>query len=381
MRSVVVLLAFFIIGCVQTAQKCPQTCDDGNLCTFDICRESTNYNCIHALYNGKIENCDCRGGSCRIVTEKNQTLINYVNREYIWEFNGSKYNYVVSLSNDWYDYYKSKSRERSYDIFVSDQYSRNTISDLSDGLNRYAEDAGFGKNEKLAFITAFVQSLPYTPDNVSTPFDDYTRYGFETLYDNGGDCEDTSILMATMLEEMGYKVVLVLMPEEPGHMAIAVKCDPTTFDYSVKPFAYETENYCYIETTGEGYRVGQIPSEFEGKQYKIISLVPRPEVITAFNASYVYNTLTAYVDIEMNVSNIGSEKAKNLNTVVELEKPDGGIWDSYDFGKADMAPESGKAFAVRNMMLPAGEAFRIKVLVKGENFETVQVNSEWVYPK
>ena len=67
---------------------------------------------------------------------------------------------------------------------------------------------------------SFAQNLPYTADDVTTGFDEYPRFPYETLYDNGGDCEDTSILVSAMLRELRYGVALLHFP---GHMAVRLR--------------------------------------------------------------------------------------------------------------------------------------------------------------
>ena len=63
--------------------------------------------------------------------------------------------------------------------------------------------------------------MPYTVDDETTPWNEYPRYPVETLFDRGGDCEDTSILTATILYEMGYDVALLIL-EDDNHCAIGI---------------------------------------------------------------------------------------------------------------------------------------------------------------
>jgi len=44
---------------LEEIPKCPETCDDKNPCTKDLCDESTNYTCKHSNLNGDVE--DCKG--------------------------------------------------------------------------------------------------------------------------------------------------------------------------------------------------------------------------------------------------------------------------------------------------------------------------------
>ena len=75
------------------------------------------------------------------------------------------------------------------------------------------------------------------------------------LSDRGGDCEDTSILVAALLDRMGYDVALLLL-EDASHMAIGVSIPGTHGAY----YEYDSTKYFYLETTGEDWRIGQIPA-------------------------------------------------------------------------------------------------------------------------
>ena len=82
-------------------------------------------------------------------------------------------------------------------------------------MGELADDAGYSRTEIPYIAMAFVQSLPYVSDSVSSGYDEYPRFPFETLYHGGGDCEDSSILLASILYDMGYGVALI---ELPGHI-------------------------------------------------------------------------------------------------------------------------------------------------------------------
>lgn len=101
---------------------------------------------------------------------------------------------------------------RSRSEFVTYEMSSGFADEMAEILSEEAEANGFtGMREQVEFVIDFVQHLPYVPDDVSTPFDDYTKFGAETLVELGGDCEDTAILLASVLqaEPFGYDMVLI----------------------------------------------------------------------------------------------------------------------------------------------------------------------------
>ena len=81
--------------------------------------------------------------------------------------------------------------------------------------------------------------------------------------DNGGDCEDTAILLASILKEMGYGVVLI---EFDDHMAVGLLGDDSL---SGTYFQYNNSKYFYIETTAV-MDIGEMPSVYNNQTSTII---------------------------------------------------------------------------------------------------------------
>ena len=120
------------------------------------------------------------------------------------------------------------------------------------GLNEFALERRLTEAQKLNYIITFVQSLPYTVDSVTSPYDEYPRYPVETLFDRGGDCEDTSILVAALLDAMDYDVALLALE---GHMAVGIVRPNGLGTY----YEYDGKRYYYIETTAGGWQIGDFP--------------------------------------------------------------------------------------------------------------------------
>lgn len=97
----------------------------------------------------------------------------------------------------------------------------------------------------------FVQSIPYVPDSIGSGFDDYSKFATETLVDLGGDCEDSTILLGSLLANQGQKVAFITFP---GHIGIGVKGP-----YEGSTIEYRSQEYYYIETTSLGWQIGDIP--------------------------------------------------------------------------------------------------------------------------
>ena len=94
---------------------------------------------------------------------------------------------------------------------------------------------------------------------------EYPRFPLETLVDGGGDCEDTSFLFATLTLIMGYETVYISPPE---HYAVGVWGSDLS-DYS---YTYDNKTYYYCETTGDGFKIGDIPTEYKNQEVRIYDI-------------------------------------------------------------------------------------------------------------
>jgi hypothetical protein len=93
--------------------------------------------------------------------------------------------------------------------YVIDDPCPGGIRFLARQLQQMADREGFDRKERIEFALNFVRGIPYQYDDQSTSKDDYARYGYETVLDGAGDCEDHAILFASLLREMCVKSYLI----------------------------------------------------------------------------------------------------------------------------------------------------------------------------
>ena len=132
------------------------------------------------------------------------------------------------------------------------------IIGLADSLvNAYMElNPDVDMEDYLDYLLSFVQSIPYQTDEEYLGHKEYWKLPLETLFEYGGDCEDTAILFAALAHEsmrtFGFDcdVALQILP---GHVGGAVRS--TSLSGETNPYGY-----LYGETTVQNYRIGDIPS-------------------------------------------------------------------------------------------------------------------------
>lgn len=197
----------------------------------------------------------------------------YYEKTFDWDYNGKHWTWNLSIPQVLYDAYKSVpvySRTHSgpsgYGFLTTTQDSY--IRSLAIKLNETANSQGYGSYDKVSFALAFVQSLQYTSDNVTEGYNEYPRFPIETLVDDGGDCEDTSVLFASITLVMGYGTVYI---SPPNHYAVGILGNGLQGASWTYP-QDSNQTYYYCETTGSGFKIGQLPDEFRGESAYIYSI-------------------------------------------------------------------------------------------------------------
>ena len=198
-------------------------------------------------------------------------------KRYVWNFKGKSYTILMTIDIEKYNSYDGKER---YDIPRMVEEGRTTISNLTrEFQNVFKRHREWSKQDRVDFVLSFVQSLPYTLDDVTTGYDEFRRYAIETLIEGGGDCEDTTILVAAILRGLGEKTALIFTS---GHIALGV-----SGDFTGASVTHGGTTYYYCETTGTGWGVGVLPPSFGTQVESVVPLAhskidpaPKPNKIT-----------------------------------------------------------------------------------------------------
>lgn len=165
----------------------------------------------------------------------------------------------IEINKNRYDEYHNKERfVQSYNLYSEEETPE--IRALAREFQRLHSEHNWSTYNQAYNILTFVQScIPYSFDKDSTSFNDWARYPIETLMDGTGDCEDVAILCGAILARLGFSSVLL---EYPSHLAFGVQAsDSLKGEYVFD----ETSNkkYYYGEATSKGWRLGEIPREYQ----------------------------------------------------------------------------------------------------------------------
>lgn len=186
-----------------------------------------------------------------------------VNRYMEWVYGGYRFALNIPLKTSAYNYYKALSKRHSnYASYAKEHEGYRYLSQVATKLKVDADELGY-KGWRLAeYLTAFVQqNITYTKDPYNYGYD-YPKFPIETLVEKKGDCEDSAILLVTLLKLFGFDALLI---QVPGHMAVGIACSNCSTYYN-----FEGEKYAYIETTNPRWEIGSIPPEYKKVSAQLI---------------------------------------------------------------------------------------------------------------
>ncbi|MDZ7687108.1 MAG: hypothetical protein U5J64_00020 [Halobacteriales archaeon] len=251
-------------------------------------------------------------------TAPNPEIEGVYERQYTQEIDGHRTTFRMTLPRALYEYYDARHRldienihqgnANPYGQYVADQYQSNIVQEVAEYFVSYGRENNLSRRGIIDQVIGFVQQLEYTSDRVNNGFDNYPQYPFETLVLRSGDCEDSSILTASLLKHLGYDVILLLMPND-AHMAVGVKGETLPGTY----YEHRGNRFYYLEATAPS-RVGEVPSIVEDGRARFLEIRSVPVLVFRWAAVPQENSMTVRADIR----NVGDGPTDTAQIQAEL---------------------------------------------------------------
>jgi|GEM_PF-3158728 hypothetical protein len=181
-------------------------------------------------------------------------------KSFQWTFDGIPQRIEVDLNSAAYLHYRSKPRTWSYGAYITETPIFPVIMEVGNLLQSAASNVVDTEWDRVRYVLSFVQNIRYTDDVGG----EYPRFPIETLIDGTGDCEDTAILLAAILDSWGLDCVLL---SPAGHMALGLAVN----GMEGTSYSLNGKKYYYVETSGRNWNIGEIPPKYAG-QMKVITL-------------------------------------------------------------------------------------------------------------
>lgn len=244
---------------------------------------------------------------------QNNVKSNVPSETFSWEYKWKMRTIRIPYSSILHAYYTGLERSyyEDYSLYVFDPYDETYLDVIAAQFLPLADEKN-NDVDLVNLIASFVQNLPYKQDNDENVTVEYPFYPVETLFTDGGggDCEDKSILAASLLKKIGYNVSLLRLT---NHMAVGVNLNQT-----VPPYEYYIGNYYFLETTTRNHKLGYVPSDYkEDENVTVYSLSLRP---LPFH-QWKNGTITIYRDtfngdfvkVTIIVENMGLAAGENIS--------------------------------------------------------------------
>ena len=244
--------------------------------------------------------------------------------EHTWPYEGKQCSISLNISKQLYDYYQNEREHLAYRYqfnggeippnyysFMLSEHDRPVIRALAEEFSTHV----VSKKEQISLALTFVQSLPYAYDSTTKGIDEYLRYPIETLVDGYGDCEDKVALLAALLYEMDVDFILLVLPE---HMAVGVHCDEVESDQYL---LFHGKKYYYLETTMEGWQIGQIPEDYHNAKMEAVPVDDMPTLLlegVQFESLPAQVTEEAECNLQLDLYNVGPGRVTELMLRVRL---------------------------------------------------------------
>ena len=203
----------------------------------------------------------------------NINLSDYKISYFSFNYGNTTFSYQIKLFSGAYSFAKDLRSQNCYTgingtwykRYFQDGYSNSAIKVISSDLEELKK-SGYSEDQLAEIATVFVQSIPYG-DNATN--ETFNQYPYQTLYEDQGNCLDKSVILAEMLENLGYKTYLITGTlDSIPHAIVGVECPDGNAMYNNQSVCYiETTNYYPIGANSDIKNATIIPLNSQGKEY------------------------------------------------------------------------------------------------------------------
>jgi predicted transglutaminase-like cysteine proteinase len=247
-----------------------------------------------------------------------------------WDYKDIVWKWELRIPVSLYTQYSTMPRLNYQDIsyYVSYPEDDRALARLASEISRISQKFNFSERDTVEFASAFVQSLSYETDISGTGYSDYPKFPIETLVEQAGDCEDSAILLSSLLTQLGFDTVMLYFPRTSGrgaHWSLGV---------SVRG-AYGTNwemggtRYYHIETTTENWKIGAITGIMSGVEPTIFPILPMPFIEYEWQSIKVGDKTI----VKVNLLNVGEAPAEDIYVLAQISTAP----DLSDLGTTDQS--------------------------------------------
>lgn len=233
-------------------------------------------------------------------------------RNFDWQYQYHSESFELDVPKRLYRYYARRYRTRSFATYIADPFDQGLIRDIIDRLKEFCTDYDIPEDQLHEVARSFVQHFEYASDKVTQGELEYPKFPIETLLHEGGDCEDSSIILGAILRELGYNVAILVLPRKQ-HMMLGVSFHANIGGACVE---HEGEEYTLVETTSPGWDYGSIPPRYTNASVRAYPVSDQPVLVHKWSAE---PTGDGDVVIDGHIANFGNAPANKVTAVFYFE--------------------------------------------------------------
>jgi len=277
---------------------------------------------------------------------------------------------ILEIPTSLKSYYESRLRVPNFGIYTSDSYDDPYLQAFVNEFEKAIDQYEDGESFVIPHLTFFVQNLEYTSDQVGTGFDEYPKFPIETLADKEGDCEDTCILLAELIDHFNYAAALLLFPDNQ-HMAVGLGGEE---GLSGTSYEFEGHQYYYVETTAPGWNLGEVPPDIRGETPEVVPIDATPVIVFSFDVVVDEGG----VSVEITLKNVGDAGGQTTPEVL-FENRTEQVVAAAQGRSTHLGPEE-QATVTVNPDPPTDQSLRAKVRVEVDGSPHDMLTSEYQDP-
>jgi len=251
-------------------------------------------------------------------------------RRFTWRYRGQRRTWEIDVPGPLFKYYTERERTRNFGTYIADPFDEPFVASLADRIQSFG-NCGLTERQQINAAVRFVQSLECTPDDVTTDQVEYPKYPVETLVHDGGDCEDTSILLGAILRELGCEVAPIVLPNY-HHMILGVS---PGVEIDGGFYEHDGTRYYTVEATGHGWDIGEVPRQYRNASAQVYPVGTDPILVHDWHAQ---PQADGTVSVTANVANFGDATAEGLEVFVEFESEESTVARQRLEGPDDVPP-------------------------------------------
>lgn len=349
-------------------------------------------------------------------------LTSDIARSYSWYYGESFYTWTIHIPSSRYNYLAKLPRDKPTpaDYIMSDR-GRAELDLVIQDLITLAGSRNLNDDQRRDMVIAFVQSLPNNRWGAVVDYDEYPKYPLQTLYDGGGDSQDTAILLTALLRLLGieaslletsrhYAVVLPLTEaDKNANKVYLYQKDADTIlkgnyldeNNNIRDYYYNnpgvlSKSYIYIESNIPGNPMGSMPLQFKNafvmslydKNYRPEIPIPgavihhpvrNPDADLSFRARLIhYDQRYAYYQVYCTIVSTGTGPARDFTVDINAFSADGRdiSWAFSESISIPPVPEGETRVIEGTVQIPRNAEVQIECILMGPGIEQKKRLSE-----